>query len=349
MSCCTISAPCTPPSTVYVDDDWSAVTPGTDPDAGGPATNFGCDSFATIQGGVNGVTSGGTVNVAAGTYTENVTIAQPVTVTGAGASVVFLIPAISSPNSCVGASLCPGGSNVILVQASNVTISGLTVDGDNPGLTSGIVRDGADLDARNGIITNHAAGVYQNLEVHHTTVKNIYLRGMYASSGGTFNFHDNTVQNVKGDGGSICMFNFLGAGAFTNNTVSACNDAISSNHSRGTTYTGNTVTTSDSGIHSDNAGDSGGTNDTISNNTVTNSPVFGYGIWVFVPYKTVHVTNNTVTNVDVGYAVFGDSGVTTSTAPGPCQVATVLSREERRQDRLTSRNLTRNPNCAEPS
>ena len=67
-------------------------------------------------------------------------------------------------------------------------------------------------------------------------------------------------------------------------------------------FTGNTVTTSASGIHTDNAGDSGGTADTISNNTVTNSTVFGYGIWVFVPYKTVTVQNNTVTNVDVGMA-----------------------------------------------
>src|SRR5204863_5408476 len=46
---------CVPPSVVYVDDDWSAVVPGTDPDAGGPAMNFGCDSFATIQGGIDGV------------------------------------------------------------------------------------------------------------------------------------------------------------------------------------------------------------------------------------------------------------------------------------------------------
>jgi hypothetical protein len=304
-------------ATVYVDDDWVGTAPGTDPDGVGPATSFGCDSFATIQGGVNGVSSGGTVNVAAGTYTENVTIAQPLTLTGAGAASVMLRPATSNPN-CGGAgggSLCAGGSNLILVQASNVTISGLTLDGDNPGLTSGEVFGGADIDARNGIITNHLMGVYNSLEVHHTTVKNIYLRGMYASSGGTFNFHDDTVQNVQANPASIGMFNFAGAGAYTNNNVSACNDAISSNHSRGTTYTGNTVTTSASGIHSDNAGDSGGTNDTISGNTVTNSQTFGYGIWVFVAYKTVHVQNNTVTNTDVGYAVFGDSGSTTSTKP----------------------------------
>jgi CSLREA domain-containing protein len=311
---------CVPPSVVYVDDSWVGTTPGTDPDGGAsPAANFGCDSFATIQGGVTGVASGGTVNVNAGTYIENVSIAQPLTLTGAGAASVFLKPAVSNPN-CGGAgggSLCAGGSNLILVAANNVTISGLTLDGDNPSLTSAENFGGANIDARNGIITNHLAGVYNNLEIHHTTIKNIWLRGVYASSGGTFNFHDNTVQNVQANFASIGMFNFLGAGAFTNNTVSDCNDAISSNHSRGTTYTGNTVTTSASGIHSDNAGDSGGTNDTISGNTVTNSQIFGYGIWVFVPYKTVHVDNNTVTNVDVGYAVFGDSGVTTATAPAP--------------------------------
>jgi hypothetical protein len=191
----------------------------------------------------------------------------------------------------------------------------MTLDGDNPSLTSVENFGGANIDARNGIITNHLMGLFNNLEVHHTTVKNIYLRGVYASSGGSFNFHDNTVANVQANAASIGMFSFSGAGAYTNNTVSACNDAISANHSRGISFTGNTVTTSASGIHTDNAGDGGGTPDTMSNNTVTNSTVNGYGVWVFVPYKTVTVQNNTVTNVDVGLAVFGDSGVTTTTRP----------------------------------
>ena len=310
----TVFSPCTPQSTVYVDDSWVGTPIGADPDMGGPATSFGCDSFATIQAGVNAVTAGGTVNVAAGSYVENVTIPKALTLTGAGAASVFLTPAVSNPN-CGGAgggSLCAGASNLILVQADNVTISGLTLDGDNPSLTSGQVFGGADIDARNGIITNHLAGVFNNLEVHHTAVKNIWLRGMYASSGGTFNFHDNTVQNVQANPASIGMFNFGGAGAYTNNNVSLCNDAISSNHSRGTTYTGNTVTTSGSGIHTDNAGDGGGAGDIISGNTVTNSQAFGYGIWTFVPYLPVTVSNNTVTNVDVGLASAG--GISTPVA-----------------------------------
>jgi hypothetical protein len=301
-------------ATVYVDDSWVGTPLGSDPDGAGPATSFGCDSFATIQGGVNAVTAGGTVIVNDGSYIENVTIPKALTLTGAGAATVFLKPAVSNPN-CGGGgggSLCAGGSNLMLVQADNVTISGLTLDGDNPSLTSAENVGGANIDARNGIITNHLLATYDNLEVHHTTVKNIFLRGIYASSGGAFNFHDNTVQNVQANAGSIGMFNYAGAGAYTNNNVSACNDGISSNHSRGTTYTGNTVTTSASGIHTDNAGDSGGASDTISGNTVTNSSLNGFGIWTFVPALPVTVSNNAVTNVDVGLAAAG--GVSTPVA-----------------------------------
>ncbi len=304
---------CPPFSTVYVDASWAGTAAGDDPDGGGPATVFGCDSFATIQGGVDGVAASGTVNVAAGTYIENVTITKALTLTGAGEATVFLLPALSAPNTCGGASLCPGGSNLILVQASNVTVSGITLDGDNPALTSVENFGGANIDARNGLITNHTLGTFNNLEVHHTTVKNIYLRGMYASSGGTFNFHHNTVQNVQASPGSIGMFNFLGSGAFDSNNVSACNDAISSNNSRGTTYTNNTVTNSASGIHTDNNGSSGGTADSISNNTVTNSQPFGYGIWTFVPFLPITVSNNTVTNVDVGLAAAGGQSTPVAT------------------------------------
>ena len=213
------------------------------------------------------------------------------------------------------------------MQANDVTITGLTLDGDNPTLTSGTVVGGADLDARNGIITNHLAGMFNNLVVHHTTVKNIYLRGMYASSGGTFNFHHNTVQNVQAEVASIAMFNFGGSGIFDNNNVSDANDGISSNHSSGCQFTNNTVTTSASGIHTDNAGDGGGTADVISGNTVTNSQLFGYGIWVFVPYKTVIVQNNTVTNVDVGMATFGmDPGITARPASGKNGLAVTTGR-----------------------
>ena len=247
------------PATTYVDDDWAGMallTPVTFPGEAG--THYvGIDAFAAIQPAIGAVSAGGTVKVAAGTYRENVVVNKSVTIAGAGESATEVQPTVSAPNPCEGSSLCAGAaSNVFLVQANDVLIHDLTVNGDNPTLTSGIVRAGADLDARNGIIKNTDA-TYNNLEVRNVTVKNIYLRGIY-STGGTFNFHHNTVTNVQGDGYSIGMFAWYGPGTMANNNVSYTNDAISANHSKGIQFLNNTVTNSASGIHTDNSGDSAG-------------------------------------------------------------------------------------------
>lgn len=296
------------PSTTYVDDGYAGLPAGTPVDwpyTGTGGHLVGCDAFATIQGGVDAVAAGGTVNVANGSYAENVVVSTTLTLAGQSRAGVVVVPALTGPNPCAGASLCPGASNVILVQASGVTIRDLTVDGDNPALVSGIVRNGADIDARNGIITNHQAGSFTALEVHDVTVRNIYLRGMYASSGGSFYFHHNAVDNVQGEYASIGMFAWYGPGTMASNTVSRCNDAISANHSRGIQFLDNVVTQSGSGIHTDNAGDGGGTPDLIRGNTVSDSTPGGYGIWTFVPYLAPTVEENVVTSCDVGLSAWG--------------------------------------------
>ncbi|MBK7142642.1 MAG: T9SS type A sorting domain-containing protein [bacterium] len=267
---------------------------------------FGQDAFATIPVGMSGVLTGGTVNIAPGTYVENLTIDKSLDLVGAGEASVTVYPALSAPNPGGAGSIPPGSSNMVLVQANDVTISGITFDGDNPSLTSGIVSDGADLDARNGIITNHALGVYQNLTVHNTTIKNIYLRGIYASSGGSFYFHHSSVSNVKATTSSIGMFNFGGGGIFEYNTVANCNDAISANWSTGCQFLHNTVTGSSSGIHTDNAGNyAGSTADLIQGNTISDGATNSYAIFVFAPYIAPVVDGNIISNVDVGLTSAG--------------------------------------------
>lgn len=289
-----------------------------------PVTNANSGlGYCTIQAAIDDATAGDVISVAAGTYVENVVVNKSVELAGAGAGSTIVVPAVSNPNPCTGSSMCGGlASNVILVEASDVKIHDLTVDGDNPALTSGIVRGGADLDARNGIIKNTVA-TYNNLEVYNTTVKNIYLRGVY-STGGSFNFHDNTVTNVQGDYYSIAMFAWYGPGIFQNNVVSYANDGISANHSNGIQFLNNTISFSGSGIHTDNMGDGGGVPDLISGNTVSDCLGNNYGIWTFVNYLPVTVQNNTVTGCALPYSVWGSGNTTTvqftnntATAPVP--------------------------------
>jgi hypothetical protein len=61
------------PGTAYVDDDFTSATPG-----------WGYDHFAKIQDAINAVPAGGTVNVAAGAYAENLSITKGLTLQGAG-------------------------------------------------------------------------------------------------------------------------------------------------------------------------------------------------------------------------------------------------------------------------
>ncbi len=266
----------------------------------------GC-SFSNIQPAINAAAPGGTVTVGAGSYFENLTVNKPLTLRGAGMGATLIYPSVSKPV-CSGGSLCGGeASSIILVEANNVTIQSVGLRGDNPNLTSGVVVGGEDIDARNGIITNHLAGTYNNLTVAKTKVTGVYLRGMYASSGGSFNFNHDVVENVQAEEASIAMFAFEGTGVMSANKVSNANDAISANWSKGIQFTGNTITKSGSGVHTDNNGGSGGSADLIKSNTVKECKTDGYGVWVFVPYVSATVEKNKISGCAVGLAAYGSA------------------------------------------
>jgi hypothetical protein len=265
--------------------------------------------YPTINAAIAAAANGDQILLAPGTYVENVVVNKSVGIGGSGQGSTIVMPATSNPNcgGMGGGSLCAGGSNVFLIQASNVGISSLTIDGDNPMLAGGIDINGANVDARNGIIEDFNAGVFNGTSIQSVLVRNIYLRGIYFSSGGSgFIANLNTVQNVAGGTSSIGIFNFGGSGQIFNNGVSQSADGIAANHSRGTQISGNVVTTSASGIHTDNAGDSAGSvPDTITFNGVLSGGAGSYGIFVFVPYIAPAVHDNAVSGSEVGMAIFG--------------------------------------------
>ena len=261
----------------------------------------------SIQSAIGAATPGATITIGKGSYEENVVVNKPVTLQGSGNETV-VYPATSHPTCPGEGSLCGGAaSNIFLVEASNVTITNLRVEGANPKLAGGVEVGGKSINARNGIITNHLKGVpYTNLTVSKVKVTDVYLRGIYAStSGGTFNFNHDTVENVQAEEASIAMFSFENSGAMTSNKVTTANDAISSNWSRGIQFVGNVVAKSGSGVHTDNNGGSGGTADLIKGNTIRECKVNGYGVFVFVPYVSATVEANKISGCSVGLAAYG--------------------------------------------
>jgi hypothetical protein len=296
----------------------SAAVAGLAAPEAGAATLQVCASgcpFSSINAAITAAFPGDTLALAGETFVENVVVNKPLTLQGAGQGSTIIMPQVSAPAPCTDSSLCGGlASNIILVRASNVRIAGLTLDGDNPALVSGVVRGGADLDARNGIITDHATGiVYSTLTVSGVTLRNVYLRGLYASTGGTFSFLGNTVSNVRGDASlSAAIFNTGGAGTISNNTIFETVAAIASNRSSGMTISNNTISNAAVGIHTDNAGQSGGAQDGIDRNTISDCGTNGYGLYAYVPTLPPRFTSNTVINCTVGMAVFGQGGTGTT-------------------------------------
>jgi len=173
---------CAPPAIVYVDDNWAGTPTGDDPDGIGPATYFGCDSFATIQGGVNRVATGGQVLVGAGTYNEaQITILRSMTVTGAGAATTT----INGGNSAL---TIAGLVRIVtpLGDTGSVTFSGFTIT--NPGLSS---------ETAGTHITVYARPLDPAAT---TTVSNNTILGVNAADNGFY-----TIRNV----GSVVYHNNL--------------------------------------------------------------------------------------------------------------------------------------------
>ncbi len=119
------NATVTPPAVVYVNQAWASLPIGTDPDGTGPALAIGYDAYATVPQGTRAVAAGGTVNLAAGTYQESVSLLKSMTLQGAGSASTVLSGS--------------GSGTGILSGGATVNIAGLTVQNFALGLAAGAI------------------------------------------------------------------------------------------------------------------------------------------------------------------------------------------------------------------
>ena len=236
---------------VWVDDDWDGLIAGTVVDG----HTIGTDAFATIQDGIDAADETGTVNVAAGTYDENIIIsAKPgIKILGAGAAVTTINGDIDGDN--VGDGSVVTGNNMNAdSKIEGFTITGGVAPSPTPGRGGGLYLESSATTISSCNITGNSAiyggGIYiSNTLVGSKSPKVINClvkdNGASAMGGGIFFYgatlsptimNSTIADNTGGDG----IYNIQASTTITN-TIVYGNSASDATNSGGTINISNSL------------------------------------------------------------------------------------------------------------
>ena len=303
--------------------------PGTNTSFAGPVTNltFGTNAFASIQDAVNAASAGDTIDVAAGTYSEKVTVNKAVTLDGAqfghdGATGRPASPGESIMNA-------NAGTTPFYLTASNVVLDGFTIQGVTNanvfgfGVLVGAGTSGAHV--LDNIIQNNIAGLSlannsasNQAVIQHNLFKNNNQPGPASGSaiytdqynaGGTLTnvlIDSNTFINNQ-NAGMVFASTFAGSQShitISNNSFTSNGNAVALFNTNSATISGNTITGSTASqivIYD------GSSNVLVTNNFITNG--FTRGIRVdnsgggpnsFITITSNYIAGNATTGLEVG-------------------------------------------------
>jgi hypothetical protein len=292
----------------------------------------------SIQRGINAAAAGDTVNVAAGAFAENLVINKAITVLGAQAGAnantryASFTTGVNGPkaNPAVETVITapvvnptggnPNANDLVRVLASNITLDGLVLDGNNPALpASSVTGNGVNIDARRGIQNSDANNNFvdiNNLLVENTIIQNFAQRGIELANDSTSSTGNLITGNVIHNFGSDPVNGGQGIILFTNAYADISHNTIVDDvggqiglhlqnfYANGTmTWSGNNVTVGQGGIgiHANLFYAPAGVLN-IQNNIVNAAPgvtgtdgvTWGINVWSVQVGSTVAVSNNTV-------------------------------------------------------
>ncbi|KKQ34741.1 MAG: Cell surface protein, partial [Candidatus Nomurabacteria bacterium GW2011_GWB1_37_5] len=254
----------TAPDMVYVDDDWDSAS-----NAGGHDWQF--DAFDNIQDAVDAVAEGGTVNVASGTYTENITINKTISVIGeigddvAGAGLGA--PIIRDD---------AGNTRTVNITASGVVFRGFVVENDGSSYPAvRIATNITNTTIKNNDLLNASTGVTLSPDSYENTVTK---NKIYSTSSGIF---------INGSINNTLSYNEIYNNSYDGIEFVGNNDASGNNIAHNNIYDNASYGVAVQGSVSANPAI------LIENNTIDNNNV---GIYVGSSVVGVSILGNTVTD-----------------------------------------------------
>ena len=264
----------------------------------------GVVQYSSIQAAVNGVPSGGTVQICPGTYYEQILITQSLTLAGVQAGtadrVVVMPPSNGLVSNLTAANGVPFVAQIGVNGATGVNISNLTVDGTNNQLPDCSAIYGA-------IVYRNATG----------TANHVVTQNQFEPSSQTcFNGYGIWVENDPGLATSnvivenSSVHDFQGSGIVAHNpgtAVTITNNAVAN--------TGVTVGFVQNGIEIGNDATGSASGNSISDLLLTNGPYTSTGMIVGSPNhgpSNITATKNSFNDITGAIYIGADSNIITS-------------------------------------
>ncbi len=268
-------------------------------------------AFCAIQPAIDDVNTldGHTILAPAGAYTETLDITKSITLSGELGTIIY-------PDANIPSFGDVHGGAVVWIQAPNVTIQNLTVDGDNPAISGGNAVYGSDVNAFRGIYMRDTC--YDGALVENVTLQNL-ARGVNFYCGHDHVVRNNLVRYLGGPddgnhGYGILMMNDTSAQILNNEvmTLTLAGVFMQNNHSADDTLiSGNVVTNAGIGLGWNML--YGGAHGVVEHNTVYGA---GLGMQVTsIQIGSIEIRENNVTLLhsdNEGFYVWNTYSGTTS-------------------------------------